>query len=243
MTSFKRLSATVAGIAGLTAALVGNAFADVTGDSANFGKFSPVSGGSTLTVNLDKFNGALGTLTSVTFTLNGTYNATLLVTNNNPSTATFTSGSTSLNSPLTASALGNIVNISVDPTVTVNLANGYSDDDRTLAAGVTAPFEASDSDEDDETFNSNLGAWVGGAGETFEVDIFIDEIFAGGSSGGNFQFEGEGTLEGTVSVSYTFTPAQVPSEAPEPGSMALAGMGLIGMAGGIARRRKAAAKA
>ncbi len=186
--------------------------------SASYGPCtSPLTGGESEDLVLNKFNPSLGILTGVTLTLvsKDTIESEVidLTTQNqayNGATATLPVTMTALNG-LTATATG----VAGPFAGTANRPQ-YS----TTVAGtsqVTTTTSANVAPADFILYE--------GAGQTFDVNVLVsDGTYSGSSAGNTVAFFGTGDSCGTVEVSYDYAPV------PEPGTLA-AGLGLLGYCG------------
>jgi len=186
------------------------------------------------TGSLNFFDQSLGTLDSVTLTLTGQSLSSSSITNNSTSNNlnfAFNSGldfyfdlsSISLTTPQPAFST-----VLATTNGVVNLGFGQQLD---LGA-----FSDSNLYSVTLTDVSSLSLFTGNAGESFGIDCFTltETTFSGG--GGNLSATQQTQAACGAEVSYNLTAAPT-NQVPEPGTILLLGMGLLGVAG-MAKKRK-----
>lgn len=153
-----------------------------------------------------------GTLQSVTIDLTETMAGTAAATNTGSTTATgdfvFTN-----QAKLDAGALGVVTNVQTSATISI-------------LAGATSPTQTlSGSNSNTQTFTSSLAqflpGWTGSGSDSGAEAL----SFSGGNL--NASFTDNGALSVLVTYTYSATPPSTP--VPEPGSVAMLGMALLGL--------------
>jgi len=169
---------------------------------------------STNNVAIQKFDTSLGTLTGITFTLNETVKADVQVDNITSSSLAFTNAFSSV--PTTGTGPGGL---SLAVTATANVASG------TAAPGLNSYPGTTDMASSTSVYTGPFGPYEG-PGVTFQTLTFAagDGTFGGTGGPGSLFFGGTALAGGYISVTYTYTPAAIP----EPSSMALLGIGMVG---------------
>lgn len=191
------------------------------GETNNFS----MSGSAFLTVN--GFDSSLGNLVGVymTLSLSGTLNNVASVTS-----APFTSEPVGSPIPLTASATTNVIAplglnlttsfvtpsfVGMVTTGSLNIVGTNSVTNQTVSNSLT----------------TNLASYIGGA-NSVSIDV-IESGTQGGSVPGNVLSGNQGTADIVLTVDYAYTN---PVNTPEPASMSLMGLGMVGL--GVLRRRR-----
>lgn len=176
-------------------------------------------------LELDLFDGSLGTLTGVMVTLTGAFESTGTVIN-------------SSSGPVTAQA-EETVTFFANSSVFGDVDFGASDDTgfQSFAPGVAGTVVDLAGSEMVMLNPTNFADFTGAAGDTFLIDFntIVATGFTGG--GGNLDFLVDTTAEISAEVKYTFDAAPTPVAPiplPAAGWMLLAGLGGIGLLG---RRR------
>lgn len=170
------------------------------------------------TLTLDQFDSSLGTLNSITiqFFGRGVSSATIENTAANPQNFRF--GSTL--DLLFSGPLSDLVSIPLFDT------NGFV----TIASRATLDLGSVDI-SDSLTLSvapSAFAAYIGAGDLSFTCESFVTNTQSGG--GGNVVVRQSTQAACGASVTYDYTAATTPSPVPEPGSLALLGLGLAGVA-------------
>jgi len=190
-----------------------------------------VSGDGSVTVTLDKFNSALGTLDSVSFTVfTATSAATITIRNDGGTTE---SSSVKLNSTVSISdpngALASIFPVgpysTFDQTGDISLTAGQTSAPQSLDTAVSGGINF--------LLSPAANSFFTGPG-SFSFGFLFDTGFET-ETGSNFTVSGSSLSNAAVTVEYTYTEA--PSTVPLPAALPLLGAGLAGLAF-IGRRRK-----
>jgi hypothetical protein len=192
------------------------AFADSITYSASFG---PTTTSFSTPIMLPQFNPSMGTLTSITFTLDGQTAGSAQVTNNSGATGSY---QVTISSNLKLLDPSNNTLISVTPSFnqTLSIANG----DSATATG-TSPVDTGST-----TITSGFGPYVGLGDVSFTV---LGEGIGGVLGPSPFTVDSITKGEGTITVTYNTS-----SVVPEPATLALFGSGLLALGLLYQRRRE-----
>lgn len=174
---------------------------------------------------LDLFDSNLGTLTGVTLTLTGSETTTITLTNNAAQSQTVrANGTVDL---FFSSSLGGLT--FANPLVSLSATTGFV----TLAPGATQSFgPLTDADTIVMTPLASLFSVSGGGQFSITCESLSGISLTGG--GGNVGSTQATTAGCGASIVYDYTPTT--NRVPEPASMALVGLGMMGLA--AIRRRK-----
>jgi hypothetical protein len=215
-------------IAGMAIAAGASAQSIETFDVVFANMTSPIVANATDTFALPEFNSNLGTLQSVSLTLNSTIVGYANVLDFGPGTGNFTGSSADF------SAGGNNITLSgplglteiANPIVT-GFAGSVTAGGSALSTGISNSFSVTASD-------SNLSNYEAAGGGSLNETLTLSALGTfGGTQIGSQQvfFGGEATAAGDVSVKYTFVPI------PEPSAYtAMAGVAALGVA--VLRRKR-----
>ncbi len=192
------------------------AFADSISYSASFG---PTTTSFSTSISLPQFNPSMGTLTSITFTLDGQTIGSATVTNNSGAAgdylvAIFTS--LSLLDP------SNNMLASISPAFSQSLT--ISNGDSKTASGTSLPST------DSATITTGFSPYVGLGDVTFTV---AGQGFA--AANGPTPYSVDSTTSGQGKITVTYNTASV---VPEPATLALFGSGLLALGLLYQRRRE-----
>lgn len=175
---------------------------------------------------LDLFDTNLGTLNSVTLTLNGAMTTTIDLSNSAAQSQTARGiGSVDLTF---ASSLAGLDLSAVLLQLTASTGN------QTLASGSSASFGPL-TDSDTVALTPTAALFGAAGGGTFSISCESLSGLAVLGGGGNVGATQTTTAGCGASIVYDFTPTP-PTRVPEPASMALVGLGMMGLA--AIRRRK-----
>ena len=172
--------------------------------------------------NINKFDSALGTLTGVAITLDGEAISSATLTNTAAQAQRFQFGST-LNLYLDGAGLSEVLSL--------NLFNFNSQ----IQVGQTVNLGTVNPSDSLLINAADLSAFIGTGTTSFTCDSLVSNSQAGG--GGNITVVQNTQAGCGLNVVYTYdVPTNPPAQVPEPASMALVGLGMMGLA--AIRRRK-----
>jgi hypothetical protein len=205
------------------------AAATVIGGSCTSVALSPTEL-SSATMTCGNFNSNLGTLTSISLTINGHIEGTITMANSGTTTAAgigTTSSAFSVN-PLAGFAISN-------PLLSLSFNTGLQS--ITAGGSYLSPSLSNDGSSGPLINTSNLAPYqdVGGIGS---FSIVLGTLSGFGVSGGGGNFTGGQSTEASASATLSYTYNNEPPPVPEPASMALLGTGLLGLGMMIRRRRR-----
>lgn len=174
---------------------------------------------------LDLFDSNLGTLTGVTLTLNGSETTTITLTNNAAQNQSVIADGT-----VKLFFSSNLAGLTfANPLMSLSATTGFV----TLAPGATQSFgPLTDTDTVALTPLASLFSVSGGGQFSITCESLSGIALTGG--GGNVASTQATTAACGASIAYDYTPTT--NRVPEPASMALVGLGMMGLA--AIRRRK-----
>jgi len=177
-----------------------------------------------------QFNSALGTLTEVIITFQGTGNSIFTIYNS----STSPTPAHSITAHDTIEVDLNSTNGAINSILTSNSFQDF------VQGGVSIPSLASGNTYtsplinllsvggDTLTLSSGLAPFIGAGNLGLDVNTVTD--FTNGGFGGNLHFSQASMAGGDITVTYDYNNAP-PPPVPEPGSLGLFGTGLLGLAG------------
>lgn len=188
--------------------------------------------GSPITLSFDGFNASLGTLNSVhlAWTISNTLNNALINTNSTPSSVgtpvpVAATSTTTLTGTGIATLLSGTNNLTTPGFVGSVPGNNAVTTVGTASQSGVPGSTCISNDASCGAGNTDLSAYNGG------INLFNISVSNFGNQGGSVPagvFSGNnGTANGAVSIFYDYTAASVPN----PGTLALLGLGLLGMSG------------
>ena len=198
-----------------------NAFA---GSITFSGSFGPTTNPFTTITNLSAFDPALGTLTSITFSISGQSSGTIAVTNNSSASSNY---DVTINANLRFQDPSNNILVSVLPF--------FEDPSFAVGAGATrSDSGTSGSSTNAATIFSGFTPYVGTAHSPGTLAFSVRGSGSFGADGATpVSVTATTAGVGTDSVTYNFT---APSSTPEPATITLFGSALVGL-GFLARKR------
>lgn len=184
--------------------------------------------------SVNQFNPALGTLTSVQYTLTGTVNGTAAYEHDGPTPADIT---LNLSAEINVDTPGGSIAVTVTPLATVtesatafDLVLDFDGTSGGTLAGLT------DTDTASATLVTDLTPFIGLGDIILAAEALAN---SNGTGSGNLFTRFTSSADATLTISYFYDILPPPPSVPEPMSMSLIGAGLLGL-GGLMRRKKAA---
>jgi PEP-CTERM putative exosortase interaction domain len=223
-----RIRSVVAAIALSTLALAGMSAQVRAATIVQAINFGPLGANASTPLSFLTFNSALGTLNSVTITLDTTLSARVLVNNLTAGSLTWTSATGSINTTATGPA----------GTSTATALAIVDNTGGTLGPGgsYTGGFIE---DTDDDTANvapADFAAYIGDGFTSYDITVASGPFGVTGNGDDGLLYGGNANVTGTVTVTYDYTAAAVP----EPGTLALLAPALLMGGVVVARRRRSA---
>ena len=191
----------------------------------------------TETLTVDKFDSSLGTLTSISFTLEGTVEGAANYESLDAGPANVTldlSAIIEVNRPG-----GGTLIVDVQPLA--NVTDSADPFDGAIDFGGTSGnsfpgLTDTDTDAAVSSAAADLALFTGNAGDTITLDATASGMSTG-SGAGNLVTQFMTSASANLTVEYTFDEAPPVNPVPEPGTMFLMGAGILGLIG-IRKRRK-----
>jgi len=184
--------------------------------------------------SVSKFNPALGTLTSVQYTLTGTVEGSAAYENFAPTAAAIT---LNLSAVINVDTPGGSIAVTVTPLASITEAAAVYDGtiDFDGASGSTLGG-LTDTDTASNTLFVGLAPFIGLGDIILAAEALASST---GSGSGNLATNFTSEAAATLTINYFYDILPPPPSVPEPMSMSLIGAGLLGL-GGLMRRKKAA---